>query len=120
MRKTERQIIWIFLTGVIMLTGLILFKYIPMSIYGQNILFDASAHVVWTMFILYFGWFFIDQDKNMRIFYFIISVGILVIISIQRIIAHEHNEVGILLGFLVGSLGILIPRWKEFLRNLEF
>jgi hypothetical protein len=120
MNKAKRQIKWIFLTGIIMVLGLILLKYIPMEIYGKDILFDASSHVVWTAFVIYIGWFFVDQSKNLRILYLILSVGILAVISLQRIIANEHNEVGIILGFFVAFLGVVIPRWKEFMRNIKF
>jgi cation transport ATPase len=120
MNKKKRQIRWILLTGILMLIGLILLKYIPMAIYGKNILFDASAHIVWTIFILYIGWFFIDQSENLRIFYIIIGVGVIVVMAIQRILANEHNEVGIFSGLLISFLGIIIPRWKEFKKNIDF
>ena len=43
----------IIFTGLIMILGLILLKYIPMYIWGKNILFDASAHLTITFFIIY-------------------------------------------------------------------
>lgn len=120
MSKAKRQVKWIFLTGIIMILGLVLLKYLPMEIYGKDILFDASSHVVWTIFIIYIGWFFVDQNKSFRVFYLILSTGIVVVISLQRIIANEHNEVGIILGLLVAFLGIVIPRWKEFWKQIKF
>lgn len=117
---TKQQLRWIFWTAIIMVIGLILLKYIPMAIYGKNILFDASSHVVLTSLGLYILWFFIDQKKSWRIPYFIFAGGLLIIISIQRIIAQQHNEVGIVLGLAVAGISIIIPRWKEFKGGVKF
>jgi len=117
---TKQQIIWIMWTTVIMGIGLILFKYIPMQIYGENILFDASSHMIWTVWGLYVVWFFIDQKKSWRIPYFALCTVILIIMGIQRIVAGEHNEVGIMLGLLIAGLAIAIPRWKEFKEEIKF
>ena len=103
-----------------MVIGLVLFKYIPMMIYGNDILFDASSHIVWTSWALYIIWFFIDQNKSWRIPYLILSAAILILMGVQRIIAHQHNEVGIMLGLLVAFFAMVIPRWKEFTKELRF
>lgn len=116
----KKQIKWLCWTFVLNVIGLVIFKYIPMQIYEKDILFDASSHIAWTGFGLYFLWFFIDQNKNWRIPYFILSGIILIFMSIQRVLAHQHNEVGVLLGFAVISLAIVIPRWKEFLKGVKF
>lgn len=118
--KTKTQIRKIILAGILMAIGLILFKYIPMQIYGKNILFDASSHVVWTIFGLYIIWFFIDQNKSWRIPFFILSAALLIIISIQRIIAQKHNEIGILLGLAIAGISIAISHWKEIHRKIKF
>lgn len=117
---TRKQIIWVIETAILTLAGLVLFKYIPMMIFGNDILFDASSHVAWTSFGLYAVWFFVDQNKNLRIPYMLLASVILVLMAVQRIIVGEHNEIGILLGFFVAGMAIIIPRWKEFLRNLKF
>jgi hypothetical protein len=117
---TKQQMIWIMWTTVIMGIGLILFKYIPMQIYGENILFDASSHIIWTSWGLYVVWFFIDQKKSWRVPYFSLCAVILIIMGIQRIIAGEHNEVGIMLGLAIAGLAIAIPRWKEFKEGIKF
>ena len=122
---TKQQLIWIAWTTLIMIIGLILFKYIPMYInylrFGtSDILYDASSHIVWTSWGLYVVWFFVDQKKSWRIPYFILSGAILVIMAIQRIIVGAHNEVGIMLGLAVTGVAIIIPRWKEFRRNVKF
>lgn len=117
---TKQQLIWILWTTVIMAIGLVLFKYIPMYIYGKYILFDASSHIVWTSWGLYVLWFFIDQKKSWRIPYFIFSAILLIIMGIQRIIVGKHNEVGVMLGLAVAGIAIVLPRWKEFRRNVKF
>jgi len=38
---------------------------------------------------------------------------ILGVIAIQRIIAGEHNEYGILLGFAVAGVSIILPLWRK-------
>jgi hypothetical protein len=116
----KQQIIWLLWTAIIMAIGLILFKYIPMAIYGKDILFDASSHIVWTSFALYIGWFFVDQKKSWRIPYFVFSAMVLTIMGIQRIIAQQHNEIGLMLGLGIAGLAIAIPRWKEFKGGIQF
>lgn len=116
----KKQIIWIVWTTIIMGVGLILFKYIPMYFYGKDIFFDASSHVVWTGWGLYVLWFFVDQKKAWRIPYLIFSAVILVIMSIQRIVANQHNEIGVMLGLIIILIAIILPRWKEFKGGIEF
>jgi hypothetical protein len=117
---TQKQVKWILFTGLIMIIGLLLFKYLPMWIYGKDILFDASAHIVGTCFVLYIFWFFIDQNKNLRIIYLIFSLAILIVISIQRIITKNHDEFGLILGFIISVIAISLPRLKEVKRSLKF
>jgi hypothetical protein len=118
--QTKQKLMWLLLTAVIMIIGLIIFKYIPMYIYGRNILFDASSHMVWTSFALYVIWFFIDKKESWRLPYFIFSAMILAIIGIQRIIVGEHNEIGIMIGLAIAFIAIIIPRWKEFKKGVSF
>lgn len=110
----------IILTGGIMALGLALFKYLPMYLYGENILFDASMHVTLTFFILYILWFFINQNKKLRIPFFIFSATLLIIISIQRIFVRAHDEWGILLGFVISLLAIYISERKSLKEKFEF
>jgi len=58
-KKEVEQIKKILVAGIVIAIGLIIFKYLPMFIFGKNILFDASSHVAWTIFLLYIIWFFI-------------------------------------------------------------
>jgi len=109
-----QEVKWIFWTSVIMLIGLILFKHIPMAIWGKNILFDASRHVVCTALGLYILWFFVNKRKSWRTFYLIVSAITIIIMSIQRITVGEHNLIGVSLGILISAIAIIIPRWKEF------
>ncbi|HOF43824.1 MAG TPA: hypothetical protein PLE51_01720 [Candidatus Pacearchaeota archaeon] len=118
--KTEQQLIWISYTAILMVIGLIFFKYLPMYLSEGNILYDASYHVLFTILLLYILWFFIDQKKSWRIPYFIFSGVLIIIVSLQRIIAQEHNEVGIILALLIGAVSIIIPRWKEFMGGVKF
>jgi len=116
----NKQIKLLIQTAILMIIGLVIFKYLPMYIWGEDILFDASSHIVWTSFGLYVIWFFIDQNKSWRIPYFIFTGAVLIIMAIQRVIAHQHNEVGIILGLCVAFFAIFIPRWKELGRKFKF
>ena len=120
MPHTKRQIVWISWTTLIMVIGLVLFKYNPMYLYGRDILFDASSHIVWTSWGLYVLWFFIDQKKSWRIPYFIFAAGILVIMAIHRIYSNNHNEIGIMLGLAIAGIAIVLPRWNEFKKGVKF
>jgi membrane-associated phospholipid phosphatase len=120
MKKTKKQIMELIYTAIIMAIGLILLKVVPMQIYGGDIPFDASSHVVWAVFVLYVVYFFIDQNKSWRIPYFIFAAAILAIIAIQRIIIGAHNEIGVMLGIVISIIAIIIPRWKEVHKKLKF
>lgn len=123
-KKTEerkrKQTTHLIYTGLIMLILLGLMKFIPMEVYGKEILFDASAHIALSCYVLYFIWFFIDQNKSWRIPYFMFSLVILTLVAIHRIINFKHNDVGLVLGFLIGVISIIIPRWNELKKKLDF
>lgn len=116
----KKQLTWILWTTIIMLAGIILLKYIPMYLYGEDILHDASNHVLWAIWGLYIAWFFVDQKKSWRIPYFVFAGAVVIIISVQRIIANQHNEVGIILALVIAWLAIVAPRWGEFSKEVEF
>ena len=103
-----------------MLIGLYLFKWYPMSVYGRDILFDASAHIVFSSFILYVLYFFIDQNKEWRGPFFMFSFAVLMVISFQRIKDNAHNDIGILIGFLIALVSIIIPNLKSIKKKIEF
>lgn len=106
--------------GIIILVGLFLLKYIPMQLWGDAILFDASAHISIAIFVLYIVWFFIDQNKSWRIPFFIFSLVILAIISLQRIITFAHNDIGLLLGLILGTVAIGTSQWDVIRKKIEF
>ncbi len=110
----------IIIAGIVSLFGIIFLKYIPMKIFGQNILFDASSHITTTIFILYICWFFIENNKTWRIPFFIASASILTIVAFQRIITNNHDDIGILLGFFIGALSIYISNWKTIHNKIKF
>jgi hypothetical protein len=110
----------IFIVGIIISIGLILFKLLPMLIFGNDILFDASAHISIAIFVLYILWFFIDQNRSWRIPYFIFAFFVLTVISIQRIINNSHNDIGLLSGLVLGILGIGVAEWKKIKNKLDF
>ena len=121
MKKRVKKNIWLlFWTFVVMVIGTVILKYIPMKIFGGGIQFDASLHIIVAAFVLYFIYFFIDENIKWRVPYFIFSSAILVIIAVQRIFAGKHNEIGVLLGILVSVLAIFIPRWEVMKNKLKF
>ena len=119
-KRVYLQIKKILITSLIMLLGLLIFKFLPMFLFNRNILFDASMHVIIASFILYIIYFFIDQNNSWKIPYLIFSFLILIIISIQRIISNAHNDIGILIGLLISIISIAIPNWKKIKDKLNF
>jgi membrane-associated phospholipid phosphatase len=103
-----------------MFFGLILLKLIPMEIYGKDIKFDASAHITIVMFLLYFIWFFIDQNKSWRTIYFVFSLAVISIVSIQRILVDAHNDIGLLGGLLLSLVAIVYSQRKYFKNKFKF
>lgn len=120
MAKKSEQIKSIIFTAILMAIGLIALKYIPMKLYGENILFDASGHIVIASFILYLVYFFIDENKKWRFPYLIFSFFVLTIISVQRIVSNAHNDTGLLLGLLVSIISIVIPNYKYYKKRIKF
>lgn len=116
MNKKVKSFIY---TIIIMTIGLLLLKWVPMKIYGDGILFDASMHLTIAVAILYLIYLFIENVKSWRIIYFVFAFLILSIISIQRIISNAHDDVGLLLGLLLSIIAIIIPRWKEVKKKLR-
>lgn len=119
-KRRLSQVKKLLIVFILILVGLYLFKIQPMKSYGNDILFDASGHIAFTVFILYGLYFFIDQNKSWRIPYLIFSFAIITIISLQRIIDEAHNDVGLLMGLLISVFAIFIANWKELKRRIEF
>lgn len=104
----------------IVIIGLVLFKFFPMVLYSEDILWDASAHISVTMLLMYVFWFFVDQSEELRIPYLLICAVILCIISFQRIMDNAHNDIGLLKGFFIGLIAILISSWDELKTKIKW
>jgi len=122
-KKSERQdeqIERISFALILMVCGIILFKFIPIYIWGNDILFDASFHIIFAFLVLYVLWFFVDQNPRMHFPFFLLSILILYIISIQRISVSAHNDIGLLLGMVVALSSIGYAERKKLKGVLEF
>lgn len=119
-KPTQQKFSALVRAGLIMFFGLILFKLLPMELFGKDIKFDASAHITITMFILYVIWFFIDQNKSWRTTYFIFSLVVITIVSIQRILVSAHNDIGLLGGLLLSIFAIVYSQKKYFKNKFKF
>ena len=102
------QIKKLIIAALVIIVGLILFKFIPMSVFGKDILWDASSHISITILVLYTLWFFIDQNKSWRVPYFIFAFAVLAVISVHRMMVNAHNDIGLLAGLVLGVLAIFI------------
>ena len=103
-----------------MIFGLFIFKWAPILIWGDEILFDASMHIIVASFVLYCLWFFIDQNENWHLPFYIFSAVFLFVISVQRILVDAHNDVGLLLGFIIAILSIAISEQKNLKGKFKF
>jgi heme O synthase-like polyprenyltransferase len=119
-KKTKNQIIYLLETALVMAVGLFLLKYIPMKFLGNDIVFDASAHITIAIFILYGIWFFIDQNKKWHIPFFLFSILILTIISFQRIHINAHNDLGLLLGLALSLFAIAFSQNRKLKSKIRF
>ncbi len=100
--------------------GALLFKVLPMKIWGSEILFDASFHLMLTFLVLYILWFFIDQNKDWHISYFLFSALVLFIVAVQRIIDNAHNDVGLLLGLVISLVSIGVAERRNLKNKIKF
>lgn len=119
-KSMKRKIESIFICLVMMFFGLLIFKFLPMKLFGNEILFDASMHVVLASFVLYVAWYFVDQNKSWRIPYFIFAVFVLFIIGVQRVLVNAHNDLGLLLGIIISITSIVISDWSYFHNKISF
>lgn len=103
-----------------MALGILVFKFIPMAIWGENILFDASLHITTAFLVLYIIWFFVDQEKKLYTPFFILAGVVLFVISLQRIEANAHNDIGILLGVLISLVSIYSSEKEVLGKMIEF
>lgn len=119
-KHTKNQIKILIKAACVIFLGLFLLKWIPMEIWGDHILFDASFHLSLAIFFLYVIWFFIDQNKKMRIPFFLFSFLVLSIISLQRIEANAHNDIGLLAGLIISVSAILYSQFDKFKKDIDF
>lgn len=91
-----------------------------MLMWGSGILFDASMHIVTAIFVLYCMWFFVDQNENWHMPFFIFSALLLFVISVQRIMANAHNDIGLLLGLLISIASISVAERKNLKGKFKF
>lgn len=119
-KSTQIKLKALLKAGLIMCVGLFLFKFIPMEIFGRDIKFDASAHITITMFLLYFIWFFVDQNKSWRTIYFVFSLVVISIVAVQRILVDAHNDIGLLGGLLISIFAIVHSQKKYFKNKFKF
>lgn len=103
-----------------MSAGLFVFKFLPMQMWGSEILFDASFHIAATIFVLFVLWYFIDQNRKWRLPFLAVSLAVVFIVAIQRILVDAHNDVGLLLGLAVSVVAIVIARRDYFKGKISF
>jgi hypothetical protein len=96
-------------TIFIMIIGLLIFKYLPMFIFGSNILFDASLHVIFISLVLYVLYLTVEDHKQLRMAYLLFSIVVLVGIGIQRYVAFKHDLFGIIMGLVISYIAIMLP-----------
>jgi membrane-associated phospholipid phosphatase len=119
-RHSKKKLIAIFRAFYAMIIGLLLFKYIPMAMFGSNILFDASAHITFVSFVLYIIWYFVDQNKSWRLPYFTFVFLVLAIVSFQRIYENAHNDLGLLSGLILSLAAVIYSRQDYFKDKFSF
>ncbi len=121
MRKvTYKKLSALMRAGSVMVLGLLLFKLIPMQIFGEDIRFDASAHITITMFCLYVAWFYVDQNKSWRTPFFVFAMVVISIVSLQRLMVNAHSDVGLLAGLMISLGSIAYSQKKYFKDKLKF
>lgn len=108
------------IAALIMIVGMVLFKYVLMEIWGLDILYDASLHLTGTIFVLYVVWYFIDRNETWRIPYFVFAGIVIAVVSIQRIVANAHNDFGLLLALVVSFIAIVVSRRDYFKDKFRF
>ncbi len=122
-KKKERQLRQvddIFRVAILMAMFILSLKYMPMYLWGSDILFDASLHITAAFFVLYVIWFFIDQTKEFRYPFYLFAILVLFVISIQRIAVDAHNDVGLLLGALISIISIGLVEREKLGNKIDF
>lgn len=110
----------ILIAAVVMFFGILIFKFIPMEFFGNDVKFDASLHLTIAIFLLYVGWYFFDYNKNWKLFYLLFSFAVVIIVSVQRIYVGAHNDIGLIIALIISFFAIVISRWKYFRKRILF
>jgi hypothetical protein len=118
--RQKLQIKSLVFAGVLMSLGLFLLKFVPMQIWGDEILFDASFHITIASFILYIIWFFVDQNRTWKTPFFLLVILVFSVISFQRIEANAHNDIGLFLGLIISAISIYFSNTKIKKGKLKF
>ena len=117
---TSKKLKSLVIAGLIMALGLFVFKFLPMQIWGSEILFDASFHITATIFVLFVLWYFIDQNKKWRMPFLAVALAVVFIVAIQRILVDAHNDIGLLVGVVISVAAIAVARRDYFKGRLDF
>src|SRR3989344_8541668 len=104
-KKIESLVICLALMSI----SILLFKFMPMEFFGNDILFDASQHVTITIFVMYFIWIFIDHKKLGK-YFLSFSIVVVLFMSIYRIVVKKHDIIGVSLGVLLSLLSIYLSK----------
>jgi len=115
-QKLHRIVTSIFVAAV----GLLLFKLVPMVMWGTTIEFDASFHVTAVTLAMYVLWFFIDQNPKWRTPFFSIATAVVLVVAIQRLLVDAHSDIGILLALAVGVIAIGAAEWDSIRGKISF
>ncbi len=118
--RVKKQLVILAKTALYMAVGIALFKYVPMWLWGADILFDASLHMTAAIFVLYVLWFFVDQNKTWRVPFFLLAATVIAIVSLQRIAVSAHNDIWLLGGLCVSVCAIFYARKDTFKKRLRF
>ena len=87
-----------------------------MEIFGKEILFDASLHITLIVLTIYSFWLFIEKEKHKKIL-LLLTFLVAAAISFQRIYVGAHNLIGLLSGFFVSFLAIIVS--ETFINDLK-
>lgn len=103
--RRNKNLVKIILVSVFMFVGILVLKFLPMKIFGPDILFDASLHLTATILILYSIWLFIEHEKKNKLF----LIGVIIVtalVSLQRILVQAHDIAGLLGGYFISLASI--------------
>lgn len=107
-------------SALLMAIGILIFKYLPMHIWGPAIEFDASLHVTVAVFVLYIAWYFVDQNPRWHTPFFVFAALVVAIVAAQRLLVDAHNDIGVLAGIVLSLVSIALSRWASVRKKIHF